>query len=49
MKVDLSIHLYFGLGLAGVLAQPVQIDRIIFIGEKASLAIVATLDNISKG
>jgi len=32
--------------LAGVLAQPVQVDRVIPIGEEANLAIVPGLDNV---
>ena len=32
--------------LAGVFAQPVQIDRVIPVGEEAGLAIVPALDNV---
>ena len=35
-------------GLAGVLAQPVQINRVIPVGEEAGLAIVPALDNVQR-
>jgi hypothetical protein len=36
------------IGLAGVFAQPVQIDRIIFVGEEAGMAIVPAPDNVQR-
>ena len=33
-------------GLAGALSEPVQIDRVIPVGEEAGLAIVPVLDNV---
>ena len=45
-------HQYVGMnpatGLAGVLAEPVQIDRIIFVGEEAGMAIAPAPDNVQR-
>ncbi len=35
-------------GLARILAQPVQIKTIVFVGEKAGLAVVAPLDQVHR-
>ena len=43
-------HQHIGMnletGLAGVLAQPVQVDRAIPVGKEAGMAIVPALDNV---
>lgn len=43
-------HQYVGMnpatGTAGMLAQPVQVDRVIPVDEEAGLVIVPALDNV---
>jgi hypothetical protein len=40
------ISMNLAAGLTSLFGQPVQIDRIIFVGKKTSLAIVATLHDM---
>ncbi len=45
-------HQYLGMNavtvLAGMLAQPIQMDRVNSVGEEAGLAIVLALDNVQE-
>ncbi len=40
------IGMHLAAGLAGIFSQPVEIEAIVLVGEKASLAIVAALDDV---